>query len=277
MKRRRHAHGCRRGRSPSSGRSLLPVDRFGPFERDIAVSGRFVYTGHRLSSRLANARITAAVLAAADFDGARVIDIGCGDGTYSIEVAALARPVLVHGVDPAAGAIDVARTIAGADPRVSFEVGSAYALPHAVDAFDVAVLRGVLHHVDRPRGALREALRVAPTVVAVEPNGLNPGLKVLERWSRYHVEHGERSYPRRRLDGWAAALGASVVRRQWVGLVPMFSPDWYAWGAKRLEPVLERTPLLRAMACAQYVFTASRTRSPGGRAEIAGCSHREAL
>ncbi|MGI8674706.1 MAG: class I SAM-dependent methyltransferase [Thermoleophilaceae bacterium] len=235
-----------------------------PFERDIAVSGRFLYTGDRLSSRLANARISEAVLAAAVFDGARVIDIGCGDGTYSIELAALARPALVHGVDPAVGAIEVARARAGGGGTVSFEVGSAYALPHAVDAFDVAVLRGVLHHVDRPLDALSEALRVAPTAVAVEPNGLNPGLKVLERWSRYHVEHGERSDPRRRLDGWVAALGASVVRRQWVGFVPMFSPDWYAHAAKRLEPVLERTPLLRAMACAQYVFTACRTPSSGG-------------
>jgi len=139
-----------------------------------------------------------------------------------------------------------------------------------VDAFDVAVLRGVLHHMDRPLDALREALRVAPTAVAVEPNGLDPGLKVLERWSHYHVEHGERSDPRRRLDGWVAALGASVVRRQWVGFVPMFSPDWYARAAKRLEPVLERTPLLRAMACAQYIFTACRTPCSGGSAYTAG-------
>jgi len=107
---------------------------------------------------------------------------------------------------------------------------------------------------------------VAPTVVAVEPNGLNPGLKALERVSRYHVEHGERSHPPRRLDGWAAAAGATVMRRQWVGFVPMFCPDRYARAAKRVEPVLERAPVLRTLACAQYVFTASRTsRSAGCR------------
>ncbi len=229
-----------------------------PFEQDVARRGSYLYTGDRLSSRLANSRMTAAVLAAADFEGARVLDIGCGDGTYTHELASLARPARVHGLDPAGGAVDVARAKQGSDGPVSFEVASADALPHPPDAFDVAVLRGVLHHVDRPFAALAEALRVAPTVVVVEPNGLNPGLRVLERFSRYHVEHGERSYLPWRLDCWVAALSARPVLRQWVGFVPMFSPDWYARIAKRVEPQLERLPGVRAVACAQYVFTASR-------------------
>lgn len=229
-----------------------------PFEQDVALHGSYLYTGHRLSSRLANSRITDAVLRAADFQGARVLDIGCGDGTYTHELASLARPARVHGLDPSGGAVDVARAKEGSDGQVSFEVASAEALPHPPDAFDVAVLRGVLHHVDRPFAALAEALRVAPTVVVVEPNGLNPGLKVLERYSRYHLEHEERSYLPWRLDRWVAALGARPVLRQWVGFVPMFSPDWYARLAKRVEPLLERLPGVRAVVCAQYVFAARR-------------------
>ncbi len=229
-----------------------------PFERDIAVHGGYLYAGERLSARLANARQTEAVLAATDFENARVIDIGCGDGTYTHELAALARPEQVHGVDLAREAIEVARSKGDGDRTVSFEVASTYALPYADDAFDLAVLRSVLHHVDRPLDALREAFRVAPTLVVVEPNGLNPGLKFNERYSEYHVEHGERSYPPRQLDRWVAALGARTVRRQWVGFVPTFSPDWYARMAKRVEPLFERTPGVMALACAQYVFTASR-------------------
>ena len=230
-----------------------------PFERDVARRGSYLYTaGDRLSCRLANARMTRAVLTAATFDGARVIDIGCGDGTYTHELAELARPAQVHGVDPAREAIEVARASGGQGRCVTFEVAGAYALPHDPDAFDVAVLRGVLHHVGRPLDALREALRVAPTVVIVEPNGLNPGLRVLERFSPYHVEHGERSDAPGRLDRWVVALGARVVWRQWVGFVPMFAPDPYARIAKRVEAWLERLPAVRNLACAQYVFTASR-------------------
>lgn len=100
---------------------------------------------------------------------------------------------------------------------------------------------------------------MASTVVIVEPNGLNLGLTLLERSSRYHVEHSERSYTRRRLDRWVFAAGGQPVRRQSIGFVPMFSPDCYARLAKRVEPLLERLPAVRALACAQYVLTARRS------------------
>jgi len=228
-----------------------------PFERDVQERGGYQYTSDRLSCRLANARISAAVLAGANFAGKRVIDIGCGDGTYTRELAVLARPALIHGVDPAAGAIEVARESIESGPSITFDVASAYELPHTDDAFDIAVVRGVLHHVDKPRQVIAEALRVAPTLVAMEPNGLNPGLKLLERVSKYHIEHEERSYAPRQLDRWVRELGGRMVRRQWVGFVPMFSPDVYARAAKRIEPLLESVPGVRNIACAQYIFTAS--------------------
>jgi len=229
-----------------------------PFERDVQEHGGYQYTSDRLSCRLANARISDAVLAGASFAAKRVIDIGCGDGTYTREIATLARPARIHGVDPAAQAIAVARAGSAGDPAISFAVASAYELPHGADEFDVAVVRCVLHHVDQPRQAIAEALRVAPTVVVVEPNGLNPGLKVLERVSKYHVDHEERSYLPRRLDRWVQELGGRMVRRQWVGFVPMFAPDAYARAAKRVEPLLEALPGVRSITCAQYIFTASR-------------------
>jgi len=121
-------------------------------------------------------------------------------------------------------------------------------------------VRGVLHHVGKPREAIAEALRVARTIVVVEPNGLNPGLKLLERVSTYHVDHEERSHPPRRPDRWVQELGGQTVRRQWVGFVPMFAPDAYARAAKRIEPLLEALPGVRSVACAQYIFTATRRR-----------------
>jgi len=229
-----------------------------PFERDVQQRGGYQYTGERLSCRLANTRISEAVLAGASFAAKRVIDVGCGDGTYTREIAALGAPALIHGVDPAAQAIKLARTSVEGEPAISFDVASAYELPHGDDEFDIAVVRGVLHHVDKPRHVIAEALRVAPKVVVVEPNGLNPGLKLLERVSKYHLDHEERSYPPRRLDRWVQELGGRTVRRQWVGFVPMFAPDAYARAAKRIEPLLEALPGVRSVTCAQYIFTATR-------------------
>jgi SAM-dependent methyltransferase len=138
-------------------------------------------------------------------------------------------------------------------------VSSAQSLPYPDDSFDVAYFRTVLHHMDDPVAALREALRVAPLLLVIEPNGYNPGVKVIERCSSYHIEHEEKSFAPKRLDRWVGEVGGEVVSRQWVGLVPMFSPDWVAKITHRVEPVLERLPVLRAVGCAVYVFTVVRS------------------
>ncbi len=229
-----------------------------PFSRDVERAGGYLYaSGERLSSRLANERITGATLALSSLRGRRLIDVGCGDGTYTVEVAVHGGVASALGVDPSESAIGAARA-REAPPEVGFAVGSAYALPHERDAFDLAYLRGVLHHTERPVEVLAEALRVAPDVVVVEPNGLNPGLKLLERVSGYHREHRERSFAPRTVDRWIAEAGAVVAARRLIGFVPMFCPDWYARLAKRVEPALERMPPLRSLCCAQYVVAARR-------------------
>ncbi len=234
-----------------------------PFTADIAHNAGYIYTTNAThSSRLANRRLTEASASVADFGGRRVVDIGCGDGTYTVEVVETCGAASVSALDPSEAALRVAREKVAGHP-VDVTVASAFALPYPDRAFDVAYLRGVLHHMTDPVQALREALRVATTVVVVEPNGYNPVLKVLERCSTYHVEHGEKSYPPRRLDRWVGDLGGTVQRRMFAGLVPMFCPDWLARATKFVEPVVERLPLVRDLCCAVYVFSAT-SRGPGG-------------
>jgi len=227
------------------------------FNADADQYSGYVYTTNAsLSSRLANRRNTDSALAVMDFHGKRVVDIGSGDGTFSEELVELGGARRVQGIDPAERAVTVARRRIK-DDRLVFDVGNAYDLPYPARSFDIAFLRSILHHVERPVDVLREALRVASTIVVVEPNGYNLGLKLLEKVSRYHREHGEKSYAPRRLDRWVEDLGGRIVKRQWVGLVPMFAPDWIAKPAKRVEPLLERVPGLRACGCSQYVFSAA--------------------
>lgn len=228
------------------------------FAADATTNHGYLYTTNaRLSSELANRRLTDAVLAVADFAGRRVLDMGCGDGTYTVELAGAGGVAVMHGIDPAEQAVRVART-KRADVPVEFAVSSAYALPYRDDSFDVVVLRGVLHHMGSPVEAIREGLRVAPVLVVVEPNGYNPALKVLERCSTYHVEHGEKSYPPRTLDRWVADVGGRVETRLWAGFVPMFCPDWMARATKLAEPAVEAVPVVRHVGCAVYVFKAVR-------------------
>lgn len=227
------------------------------FNHDVSRNGGYVYTtNNRLSSRLANGRQSRAMLGLADYADKRVLDIGCGDGTYTCELADAARPALIHGVDPAAEAIEIARAAVG-DRPLEFSVASAYDLPFDSGSFDIAYIRGVLHHLDRPEDALREALRVAHSLVVIEPNGYNPVLKMIERLSPYHVAHEEKSYAPRVLDRWVSGHGGCVTRRQWTGLVPFFCPDWMAQVLKHVEPLVECLPGVRSVACGNYVFHAT--------------------
>ncbi len=106
--------------------------------------------------------------------------------------------------------------------------------------------------MDNPSLALKETLRVAKTVILLEPNGLNPMLKLLERVSPYHRRHGEKSYLPGHLTAMVEEAGARVTGRTFRGFVPIFSPaDWYARFSKWLEPAIER---FLPFACAYCVI-----------------------
>lgn len=225
-------------------------------DEDVRRYGGYVYTvSKKFSSLHANARLTAAIVSAFDYRGKRVIDIGCGDGAYTAELFARTRPAELIGVDPAQEAVRVAQTKYG-QTGLSFSPESIYALPFADGAFDVAVLRGVLHHLDRPYDGVKEVARVARTLVIADPNGYNLGLKFIERISPYHRQHREVSFSPREHVRWLMDAGARIRSRSYMLIVPFFSPDWLAKSLAALEPFIERTPLLRTLACSFHVIVA---------------------
>ncbi len=197
-----------------------------PFNTDAAGGEGYVYTtAAQFSSRHVLARHLQLILATGRLEGRSVVDIGCGDGFSTFRFWDEAHPARMAGVDPA---------------------------PNAM-----AVIQGALHHADDPQATIREGLRVARELVVLEPNGLNPGLKLLEKVSKYHREHNERSYSRRRLRGWAEAAGGRVVEEKFGVFVPIFSPDWLARPMAAVEPAVEAIPGVRAIGCSVYVMRAT--------------------
>ncbi len=225
----------------------------GEFNRDVAANRGYVYTAtDRLSCRLSNGRMSEAVLELADVTGRRVLDVGCGDGTYTLELArAGARSVV--GFDAAEAAVEAARERAREMENVRFEVRDVYSLKPPECRYDVAVVRGLLHHLDHVREAIAGISRMARSVVVVEPNGYNPVLKVIEKVSPYHRRHDEKSYRPAMLDHWFIEAGGEIERSLYIGLVPNFCPDTVARICKVLEPFIEKAPLLRKVGCGQYV------------------------
>jgi ubiquinone/menaquinone biosynthesis C-methylase UbiE len=169
----------------------------------------------------------------------------------------MGRPRSILGIDPAEEPIKIAKE--KIDKRnIEFSVHTAAHLTFTNDRFDIAYVRGVLHHMDSPEDAIHEALRAARHLVVIEPNGYNPGLKVIERLSQYHRQHGEKSYPPHRLNRWVRRNGGRIIKYKYAGFVPMFCPDWLAHILKRQEPAIEALPLIKNLGCAVFVFLAEK-------------------
>jgi demethylmenaquinone methyltransferase/2-methoxy-6-polyprenyl-1,4-benzoquinol methylase/ArsR family transcriptional regulator len=161
------------------------------------------------------AEVEAAILAAAR-DGAprvrRLLDIGCGAGRMLELLAPDAESAL--GVDLSAAMLGVARArVEQAGLRnVHLRQGDIYALPVERESADLAVLHQVLHYLDNPARALREAAR------ALAPGGR----LIVVDFAPHHCEMLREKHEHRRL-GFAAGEVADYLRQ--AGLEPLQHRD----------------------------------------------------
>lgn len=94
--------------------------------------------------------------------GMDLLDVGCGPGTITVDLARAVAPGRVLGVDRSAEVLVKAAELAvarGAENAV-FEPGDAYELDYADESFDVVHAHQLLQHLTDPVGALREMRRV---------------------------------------------------------------------------------------------------------------------
>ncbi|MEO7196244.1 MAG: methyltransferase domain-containing protein [Pseudonocardiaceae bacterium] len=131
-----------------------------PDQRDIYTHGHHdsVLRSHRWRT-VAN---SAAYLIPHLRPGQRVLDIGCGPGTITVDLAARVAPGGVLGIDNDPAPLGEARAAAARQDvhNVSFTVADVYHLDFPDDAFDVVHAHQVLQHLSEPVAALREMRRV---------------------------------------------------------------------------------------------------------------------
>jgi SAM-dependent methyltransferase len=205
-----------------------------------------VYThGHHesvlRSHRWRTAENSAAYLLPYLSSGQTVLDVGCGPGTITADLAALVAPGRVTALEVTDAALDLARTeIARRGlATVDFAIGDVHALDLPDGGFDVVHAHQVLQHVGEPVGALREMRRVAKPggVVAVRDSDYAaftwfPALPELAEWLDLYerVARGNGGEPDagRRLLSWAHAAGfddVTATSSTWC----FSNPDDRAW------------------------------------------------
>ena len=98
--------------------------------------------------------------------GARTaLDVGCGDGLLSFDIAA--RGLLVTGLDNDAASIRRATSDRRASEATQFVVGDLFTVPLRPESFDLVASIAMLHHVDARAGLRRMRQLVPPGGVLV--------------------------------------------------------------------------------------------------------------
>jgi SAM-dependent methyltransferase len=189
---------------------------------------------------------------------ASVLELGCGDGEFAVEVLARHyRHVVALEKSPTAVERAVARPGGG---NVRFLTADVVAHEYpAGERWDGAFLIGFLHHVKRGTRVVVERLaRVAPRVIVMEPNGNNPMRKLLEHLPSYR-EGGEESFRLAELVAIFGRAGYRLRERAAINLFPPFAPDVLFPMVRGVERLVEAMPALHAL-CSSHVlgFAAKR-------------------
>lgn len=97
-----------------------------------------------------------------------VLDVGCGEGftLYRLQKEKIGKEF--EGIEVDAGAIELGKKLY---PRLVIKQGDIYKLPYKSNSFDLVVCTEVLEHLENPRKAYKELVRVSKKYILLSvPN-----------------------------------------------------------------------------------------------------------
>ncbi|GAA2122687.1 hypothetical protein GCM10009843_18020 [Nocardioides bigeumensis] len=184
--------------------------------------------------------------------GQRVLDVGCGPGSITLDLAALVQPGRVTGLEPTEAPLVEARlrAVARGDSTSQFATGDVYDLPFPAATFDVVHAHQVLQHLEDPVAALREMWRVCKPGGVLAVRDVDYGTMTwsppdagVARWHSLYCsmarENGAEPHAGRFLDTWArhADIAHSTATTSVWTYANAASTRWYA--ARQASRVLD--------------------------------------
>jgi ubiquinone/menaquinone biosynthesis C-methylase UbiE len=216
--------------------------------------------------------------------GQTALDVGCGPGTITAELAGRVDRVIAVEHTEAALALCRDEVARRGVRNVSLLVSDAHALALPDDSVDVVHAHQVLQHVADPVQALREMRRVCRPggVVAVRDSDYAgfawwPRLPALDRWMALYQQaataNGGEPQAGRRLLSWARAAGFTDITASsstWCFATPEDRAYWGGmWADRILQSAMATQLLTSGLATRQDLEAVSEgwrewTRSPDG-------------
>ena len=245
--------------------SSTPSDRYTHGHHDSVLS----------SHRTRSAADSAAYLVPRLGPGQRLLDVGCGPGTISVDLAALVAPGEVVALDREARVLAEVERLAGERGLTNLltAVGDVYALEYADASFDVVHAHQLLQHLSDPVAALREMRRVTRAgglVAAREADYAmmtwHPAEPRMERWQGVYRmvarSNGAEPDAGRRLLTWAQQAGFSKVEPS--ASVWLFADDerrgWWSetWAQRTLSSGMATQAVEQGLATVEELADMAR-------------------
>ena len=188
--------------------------------------------------------------------GMTVLELGCGTGYFTRELARSAADIIAIDVSPEL--LEIARAN-GSLQNIRYEVQNACALSYSDAMFDSVVGSSVLHHLEIQE-ALREIYRVLKrggTIYFTEPNMLNPQIAIQKNVSWIKRKLGDSPdetaffrWPLRRL---LEKTGYRDVRVDPFDFLHPKTPDLLMDRLNALGRFLESVPVISEFAGSLYI------------------------
>jgi SAM-dependent methyltransferase len=179
------------------------------FDHSVATSARRPVWKYYAITKSSRARYDELVFTACA--GKRVLEYGCGSGSYAVPMAR--RGALVTGIDISRRCIEAARREAAAAgfPDTEFIVMDAMDMDFPDESFDLVIGTGILHHLDLDRcfDELLRVLRPGGRAVFLEPLGHNPALNIFRRVTPQFRTNDEHPLTRADLKALRSRCGAA--------------------------------------------------------------------